>query len=147
VGSSDLPAEGLADVLGRHGGDPPLLLLFPREGAAEHEVGSEPARDGPVARARELSRLQQAFLSGFDFLRAEAIGERLAELLRQRGLDPRAVLRRVDGEDSEAAALEKAVGRQERADAVGQALLLADAPRQARIRRAAEQIVAEEERQ
>src|SRR5258708_9573462 len=93
-----MPAQGPGDGLGRPGGDPPLLLFFPREGAAEHEVGSEAAGDRPVARACELSRLQQALLSGFDFLPAEAFGERLAEFLRQRPFSPRPVLRRVDGE-------------------------------------------------
>src|SRR5437660_7166183 len=124
-----MPAQGLDDRLGRQGGDPPLLLLFPGEGASEHEVGNQAARDGRVARARKLSRLQQALLSSLDLLRAETTGERLAQLFRERRLDPRAVLRRVDREDPEAGAFEEAVGRQERADAVGQPLLLADAPR------------------
>src|SRR5882762_4619328 len=141
-----MPAQGLDDRLGRQGGDAPLLLLFPGEGAPEHEIGNQAARDGRVARTRELSRLQQALLSGLDFFRAETLGERFAELFGERRLDPRAVLRRVDREESEAAALEKAVGRQERADAVGEALVLADAPHQTRVGRAAEKIVAEEER-
>src|SRR5690349_24611470 len=118
-----MPAQRLDDRLGRQRGDPPLEIVFPGEGAAENEVGIQPARDGRIARARELPRLQQPFLPGLDLLRAEAVRERLADLLVDGLLDAGAILRSEDGEDAEGPALVEAVRRQERAEAVGPGFL------------------------
>src|SRR5690349_19160835 len=107
-----MPAQRLDDRLRRQRGDPPLELALPGEGAAENEIGIQPARHRCIARARELPRLQQPFLPGLDLLRAESVRERAADLLVDGGFDAGKILRSEDGEDAEGPALVEAVRQQ-----------------------------------
>src|SRR5205823_4752684 len=94
----------------------------------------------------EAPRFEQALLAGVDLARAEALLYRSRDFLAHRFLDPVAVLRREDRRDAKARRLVEGARAEAGVGAVGEALLLAHARRDARGRGAAEQVVGEEQR-
>src|SRR5438876_1007981 len=95
---------------------------------------------------RKAARLEDAFLARLELPGAEAVLHRARQLLADRLLDARAVLRGEDRGDAEARRLVERARAEARAGAVGQAFLFAHARPDARGRGAAEQIVAQQQR-
>src|SRR5206468_1392295 len=132
TGGVDVAPEGGVDLLGRERRDLRFERDVPGEGALRERVQAEAADERAVLGARHAPPLEQGLLAGVDLRGAEARAHGARELLADRLLHARAVLRREDRRHAERRRFVERARAEAREGAVREALLLAHARRDAR---------------